>query len=649
MTRWALVVRGLVHYWRTHVAVVAGVATAVSVLSGALVVGDSVRGTLRDLAFQRLGATDLVVTSTGFFREALADELSTDASFTAAFSGAVPLVVAQATVSVQGEDRRARDVAVYGVDRRFWQFHGLGGHVDGPSDRDAFVSAALARETGLEVGRAALVRLARPSDVPLESLHGRKEDVGRTVRVTVRRVLPREALGDFSLAMQQGDVRAVFVPLERLQDELEIGGRVNAILVSQSTTAGGKAPLEQIVRAKVTLDDLGLRVGRLDQRRAAVVDAVSGVVDPVHADAVTTALDGTGLAARPVLTYLANTIRVGAREVPYSLVTAIDLSAVVAVPPRTVATTPPIILNTWAASDLGARIGDPVRLEFYRWEDPGRLVTRSADFHLAAIVPVNDADRNLAPTYPGITDSPTLDAWDPPFPLDLRRVRPKDEAYWEQHRATPKGYIPIDVGQALWGSRFGDMTSLQVLVPADRSLDEVVGELPNRFRQHLDPFAAGMTVADVRASATAAATGATDFGEYFLYFSFFLVVSALLLTTLLFRLGVEQRAREVGLLRAVGMDAGGVRRLFLIEAFVLALVGGLVGLVGAVAYAWIVVTGLRTWWVDAVGTSALAVHVTPLSLIAGSIGALGAALVCTAWTLRSLGRISERSLLPETW
>lgn len=44
-----LVARNLVYYWRTNLAVMLGVATAVAVLTGALVVGDSVRASLRDL------------------------------------------------------------------------------------------------------------------------------------------------------------------------------------------------------------------------------------------------------------------------------------------------------------------------------------------------------------------------------------------------------------------------------------------------------------------------------------------------------------------------------------------------------------------------------------------------------------------------
>jgi len=59
-----IVLRSLTYYWRTNVAVVLGVATAVSVLAGALLVGDSVRGSLRDLLLGRLGKTDQVVVST---------------------------------------------------------------------------------------------------------------------------------------------------------------------------------------------------------------------------------------------------------------------------------------------------------------------------------------------------------------------------------------------------------------------------------------------------------------------------------------------------------------------------------------------------------------------------------------------------------
>src|SRR5688572_16176440 len=213
-------------------------------------------------------------------------------------------------------------------------------------------------------------------------------------------------------------------------------GRVNALLASAASE-----DLEQRVRASAMLEDLGLRVRPLDALGAFAIEAEAGLLDDRQAAAAMQALGDLRSQARPILTYLANTIRIGDREIPYSLVTGAGGM------PAAAGTTPPIQLNEWAARDLGATVGDAVTLEYYVWEDPGRLVTRSASFQLAGVVPTAAADRDMAPSYPGITDAPSLDEWDPPFPLDLRRVRPVDEAYWEQHRATPKAFIPLDVAQ----------------------------------------------------------------------------------------------------------------------------------------------------------------------------------------------------------
>ena len=108
---------------------------------------------------------------------------------------------------------------------------------------------------------------------------------------------------------------------------------------------------------------------------------------------------------------------------------------------------------------------------------------------------------------------------------------------------------------------------------------------------------------------------------------------------------MEQRAREVGLLRAVGFKPAAVRQLFLVRrAAALDRRQRRRGL-GALGYAYLIMTALGTWWVDAVGTSALTLHVSWTSLVAGAGGGVAAAIACIWWTLRGLARISERSLL----
>jgi ABC-type lipoprotein release transport system permease subunit len=637
-----LVLRSLVYYWRTNVAVVAGVATAVAVLAGALLVGDSVRGSLRDLVLERLGRTDRAIASAGFFREALADDVRATAP---AVQQAVPLVVLPGLVSEQTSGRRAGQVRIYGVDDRFWRFHGR--NVQGPAAGEAFLSPALAGELGAGVDGTVLVRVEKPSAIPLESLHARKDDLARALRFTVRGILAPSELGEFSLEAQQGEVRAVFVPLEELQEELELAARVNTVLLTERPDAGGDATAEitAAVRTHATLDDLGLTLATLDDRRAVVVGSAAGLLTDAQASAVAGAAADAGLRTTPVLTYLANSLRIGEREIPYSLVTAIDLQEVAPALTRAPGDPPPIVVNEWAARDLGAQAGDRVTLEYFLWEEPGRLVTRMATFEVAAVVPIAAGDRNLAPAYPGMTDSAAIVDWDPPFPIDLRRIRRIDEEYWKQYRTTPKAFIPLEVGQQVWRSRYGALTSVRLMPAEGQSLEDVRRTYETRLRARLDPLQSGLAVRDVRAEGLAASRGATDFGAYFLYFSFFIVVSALLLAALFFKLGIEQRGREVGLLRAVGFGPSDVRRLFLSEGVLLAAVGSSMGVAGAVAYAALLMVGLRTWWVDAVGTSALTLHVSPVSLVAGTAGGVGAAVVCIWWTLLGLERISERSLL----
>ncbi|HKE55569.1 MAG TPA: FtsX-like permease family protein, partial [Pyrinomonadaceae bacterium] len=347
--------------------------------------------------------------------------------------------------------------------------------------------------------------------------------------------------------------------------------------------------------------------------------------------------------------YLANSINSGAKSIPYSLVSALDdpsieqLIGKVERPAPAKPDVPPIIINEWAATDLGVHEGDPITLEYYVWQESGRLDTRSATFQVAGIVPIKDlaADRNLVPDYPGIAGSANLSDWDPPFPVDLKRIRQKDEDYWHQYRTTPKAFIPLRVGQQLWQSRFGNLTSIRLDTADDQSFAA-------KLKDSLNSDLLGVSVIPVRAQSLDASRGATDFGEYFLYFSFFLVLSALLLATLFFKLGIEQRVREIGVLRAVGFGPTRIRNLFISEGLVLAVSGSLLGLLGAIAYGRFMMFGLRTWWVAAVGTTSLQLHLSAQSLLIGAVGGVLAALLCVALTLRSLRKLSTRSLLAGT-
>jgi ABC-type antimicrobial peptide transport system permease subunit len=640
-----LLARNLTWYWRTNLAVLLGVATATGVLGGAALVGESVRASLRGLVLERLGKADFVVTRAGFFREQLAAEMR---------PAGAPLIVLDGSVAHEPSGKRAAGVQVYGVDERFWKFQGLPG--DAPRGREILLSVALAAELGAVASDTILLRVPKFSAIPVETLHGRKEDLGKTLRLSVSGVARRP----FSLRAQQGEVRAVYVALGNLQREIRQIGWANTIVA-----AHGELPPPALIDLGISLRprepvwrpplDRPLAHERmLIQAAQAGVDVGCGPGGPAHqclsletdsavisdalADTATRTAQSLGLHTQPILSYLANAILIGTRHVPYSIVTALDGAPAPAAEDG-------IVLNQWAASDLGAKLGDRVELEYFAWKADGQLHTETATFHLERIVPIAAGSRDLTPEYPGITESRSLRDWDPPFPLDLTRIRPRDEEYWNRYGTTPKAFVRLARGRTLWGTRFGSLTSLRIggagLQPAKSSS----AAYPEALRAALDPATMGLTVTAVKVQSLEAAQGATDFGEYFVYFSFFLMVSALLLTGLFFRLGIEQRKREIGTLRALGFPASKIRTLFLLEGALLAVAGAAVGMAVALGYGALILLGLRTWWFDAVGTRLLWLHASAVPLAGGALAGVAVGLGSVAWTLRGLQPETPRGLL----
>src|SRR5262245_4634265 len=110
MTALQLLFRNLIYHWRANLAIFLGIALDTAVLTGALLVGDSLRGSLRSLALDQLGWVDEALVTGRFFRAKLAEEMPAEKS--------VPAIMLQA--SAEGPKKRAAKVNVLGVDGRFW-------------------------------------------------------------------------------------------------------------------------------------------------------------------------------------------------------------------------------------------------------------------------------------------------------------------------------------------------------------------------------------------------------------------------------------------------------------------------------------------------------------------------------------------------
>lgn len=644
--------RNVCHFWLTNTAAVASVAAAAAALTGALLVGDSLRGSLRASVLDRLGGVVSAVQGPRYFREALASQLPDSA----------PVLTLQGGLTHADSRRRAERVEVLGCDDRFLLLHA--GAADSTrvtptrsADRVVVLNDTLAAQLGAAVGDDVLLRVGRAAEISTESVLGRRDEVAVTLRLTVRQVIGSRGPGAFSLQASAAAPPLALVPLAALQQVVGQPGRVNTLLV------GRRGPTEAEVQAALTLDDYGLRVRVDEAMRLLTVESRALMVEPAFEAAARSAGERLGWRPTATLAYLANEIAtVGpaaaqGRAVPYSTVVAIEpgISLPSGAENSPIAAHPrvgEILLNDWTLAQIGLTqpSGERIRLSYYVNGPHGTLETRSAEFKLAGRVAQQGAgaDRAWTPEYPGITDARRIGDWDPPFPVDLRRITPADEAYWDEHRAAPKAFIAFEDGLRLWADqpdRLGRVTSLRFGLPSDASATESARRFEVALLASLDPRAAGLSLTPVRESALRAATGSTDFGGLFLGFSFFLIAAALALVVLVQRLSVERRAREVGLLLALGWRAGLIRRVLLVEALLLCGTGVLLGQFGARAYAALMVHGLGSWWVDAVGTRALSLHTSPLSFWVGGVVGLGLALAATAWALRGMLRGSVRSLL----
>ena len=85
--------------------------------------------------------------------------------------------------------------------------------------------------------------------------------------------------------------------------------------------------------------------------------------------------------------------------------------------------------------------------------------------------------------------------------------------------------------------------------------------------------------------------------------------------------------------------------MFVLEAAALTIAGAILGVGLAVGWAWLMMLGLRTWWVGAVGTTSLHLHVAPGALFGGAACALVAAMLSIVLAVRALRRRSPRALL----
>ena len=122
MSLFRLIFVSFLHHWRMNLAVALGAAVGTAVLTGALLVGDSMRGSLRSLALDRLGKIDEVLAPGRFFREKLADELKETDDYKQYGDSLVPAILLPASIENPNYANPGEPRGSDRLQRRFWRF-----------------------------------------------------------------------------------------------------------------------------------------------------------------------------------------------------------------------------------------------------------------------------------------------------------------------------------------------------------------------------------------------------------------------------------------------------------------------------------------------------------------------------------------------
>lgn len=652
-----LILQSARHYWRTHLGVVLGAALGAMVLTGALLVGDSVKATLREQALARVGKAEVAMTGGDrFFRAQLAERSSPRTS---------PVMLLRGSIARADGAGRINQAQVVGVGSEFWELAPAGSGAT-PAD-ELVLNERAAGQLGAKIGDTLIVRVEKPGlfsrDAPLSG----EENEIVSLRLKLSRVLSDAEFGRFSLQAGQVPPFSAFLPLKMMQERAGQKGRANLLLTQRPAMeelVGGSSqavsswlPDWLAVRFASALGRVNYEGYRMEMRGRVLADMqltdaalelrevpTGGVelrtprvfLDPPVVGVAPSAPNGRRIEA---LTYFVNELRAGDKAAPYSMVTAVDTASSGFLPAELA--DGEIVISQWLAEDIGVGVGGEVTIKYYVMGERRQLEEKARKFTVLAVLPMDEPQLNTSwmPDFPGLADKANCRDWKPGFDFDSTKMRDKDQAYWEKYRGTPKAFVNLKVGQEMWGNRWGNVTAVRWPAGMDKA------QIEKALRENLTPEMLGFQFLSLREQALAATNAPVDFGELFVSFSFFLIIAAAVLTGMLFVFSLEQRNAEAGLLLALGLRPRQVRRLFLAEGAVLAVVGSVLGAFGGVVYTKLVLRALATVWRGAVGAVEFAFVLPPATLAIGMMSGIVVALIAMWLSSRRQLRHSARELL----
>jgi ABC-type lipoprotein release transport system permease subunit len=655
-------IKTFTHYFKQNLLVALGVVVSTAVLTGALIIGDSVRYSLAQSTFSRLGeTTHLVSVTERYFRQEMAGEIEA----VNPEIKATPLLLLEGMAVADGGQERVNKVQIIGIDADFEEISNTSLFSE-LKDNEIAISQNLADRLQIKEGDNLLVRIKKASLIPMNAPFVSAEETSVSLQATIKKVVQKEELGRFNLKNSQTAPYNIFVSIERLNKLMEFEGKANQILISTNVETEKVA---ETVKKCLTPTDAGLQLKKIESTNEIEISTERVFLEEKISNTLNKLPD-----AELILTYFVNAIEkkgegegkgkdneaaVGSLQSPVkndknpesniqhpvsgnqspSITTnhnssSIPYSFVSSIPNISLAKNE-IILNRWAADDLNAKPGDKIILKYLEIGPLRQLIDKETEFIVKEVIPMDSkwSDATRAPHLPGLSDAGHCREWEAGVPIDLDAIREKDEKYWDDYKGTPKAFVSENAALQMWSNRFGNYTAVRF--PTETFNEDKYNQL---FAQEIEPADLGMAITPIREQGVQAAQNGTDFSGLFIGLSFFLLLAGIILTALLFRFNLESRSSQIGLFDALGFQLKQVRGFFLKEGFVVAMFGGILGLIVSVFYTSLVFKILNTLWFEIVRTDVLLIKIHTLTLISGLIISVLVSLIAIYISVKWFGK-----------
>ena len=609
MNLFKIVIKSTKYYWKQNLALLAGTIISTAVLTGALIIGDSVRSSLIHLVDLRLGNAEFaLVAGDRFVRSELADEISEELQIKTS-----PLLFMEGIAINPENKKRINKTNIIGIDDAFWQLSNK--EIITLNADEAILNSSIAERLKFNVDDEILIRLEKPGIIPLNTPFVSEENQTQSFRLKIKAIVDSDQLGRFSLKSNQDEPFNIFVSGNFIADELDLNGLCNIILTSNNLkNTISNVDLNTFLNNNSNLKDLSLNVKEIAETNELEISSDRIFID----ESITRNIETIEFRKTKILTYLVNSLYANGKETPYSFASAIendDLKENEA------------FINEWLAEDLEANIGDTLSMTYFVIGPLRKLNEVTSFFIIKDIIPTigKISNETLMPAFPGLADAGSCSDWETGVPIDLKKIRDKDEKYWDDFKGTPKAYISFEKGRKIWDSNFGTATSIRF-----NKNDISENQLIQTLQKQLSPKLAGIEFMAVKKKGISAAKNMVDFGELFLSLSFFIIAAGILLTFLIYSFNTQSRAKESGILAGIGFNKKLIMKVRLWESVIVILSGGVLGVIAGIFYNYGILAGINTIWKDVVRTNMIDVYIFPTTLFTGFFaGALIS--VITVW------------------